>query len=224
MIPKLKYAAKSVLAPLLYKFPPTGIQPERLMMYLNTIIETAAVSGPIVEVGSHLCGTSIFAYRTMRNVGIGKPYICVDTFNGFIAEQFTPDISKGTPAADRFMFSDNSEYLVRRILRMHECTDIQLLQRDCTRITPADFPDGISLCLLDVDVSEAVHKGLKCIWPLINPGGKILVDDCPENTSWKALDGFRAFCREIGVPAQTPFGMGVIEKRTTERFEASIIF
>jgi hypothetical protein len=212
MIEKLKYAAKSLLAPIIFKFPPTDIQPQRLMFFLNAIVDTASIPGPIVEVGSHLCGTSIVAYRTMRNLGIDKPYICVDTFSGFVPEQFDADLSKGTPEKDRLMFAANSEHLVSRILKIHGCTDIQLLKRDCTKITGADFPNGISLCLLDVDLSEPIHKGLQRLWPLINPGGRILVDDCPENTSWKALHGFRAFCDEIGAPLVTKYGMGVIEK------------
>jgi hypothetical protein len=212
MTHRLKYAVKSVLAPLLFKFPPTGIQPERLMVYLNAIAETAAVPGPIVEVGSHLCGTSILAYRMMRNLGLDKRYICVDTFGGFVAEQFDRDVSQGTPPTDRFMFADNSQSLVRRILKMHGCSAIELRKQDCTTITRADFPDGISLCLLDVDLSAAVEEGLRRLWPLVQAGGRILVDDCPERSSWRALDGLRNFCSEIGAPVLNPYGMGVLEK------------
>jgi O-methyltransferase len=211
---KIKHATKLLLAPLIYRYPPSGIQPERLMYYLKTITETAFIPGPIVEIGSHLCGTSIIAYKMMRNLEINKRYICVDTFRGFIPDHFNSDISSGTPAKYRVLFADNSKGLVRRILRMHDCAAIQLLERDCTKITPADFPDGISLCLLDVDLSEAVYRGLQHIWPLINPGGRILIDDCPPNTVWKALDGLTTFCDEIGAPLLNPYGMGVIEKET----------
>jgi O-methyltransferase len=212
MLHKVKYAAKYALAPLIYRYPPSGIQPERLMYYLKAIIETASTPGPIVEVGSHLCGTSVIAYKMMRNLGINKPYICVDTFRGFVPDHFNSDASHGTPEKLRFLFADSSKRLVRRLLRMHKSESIQLLERDCTRIVPADFPDGISLCLLDVDLSDAVYKGLRCIWPLINPGGRILVDDCPPNATWRALDGLTAFCDEIGAPLLNPYGMGVIEK------------
>ena len=212
MVPRLKYAVKSLLAPLIFRYPPSGIQPERLMMFLQAIVETADVPGPIVEVGSHLCGTSIIANKMMRNLGINKTYICVDTFSGFIPDQFHSDIQKGTPTGHRRLFADNSERLVRRILKMHDCSHIQLLERDCTKLTPADFPHGISLCLLDVDLSKVIHLGLQRIWPLVQPGGRVLVDDCPEHTSWKALEGLKAFCAEIGVPVRNPNGMGVLEK------------
>ena len=182
------------------------------MLYLQSIIETADVPGPIVEVGSHLCGTSIIANKMMRNLGIRKSYICVDTFRGFVPEQFHSDLEKGTPAHDRKLFADNSKRLVRRILKMHRCSEIGLLERDCTQITSADFPQGISLCLLDVDLSEVVHWGLQRLWPLIQPGGRVLVDDCPEESSWKALEGLRAFCAEIGVAVRNPYGMGILEK------------
>ena len=212
MNPKVKYAIKSLAARLMYRFPPTGIQPERLMTYLQAIIDTASVPGPVVEVGSHLCGTSILAYKMMQNLSIDKIYICVDTFSGFVPDQFANDVSKGTPLKDRLMFADNSEDLVRKILKMHNCSEIQLLRQDCTMLSPSDFPNGISLCLLDVDLSEAVHRGLQKIWPLVNPGGRILIDDCPEHTSWKALHGVKAFCAEIGAPVCNPYGMGIIKK------------
>jgi hypothetical protein len=152
------------------------------------------------------------AYKMMRNIGIHKPYICVDTFSGFLPEHFESDVSRGTPRKDRQMFADNSRGLVERILRMHDCSGIQLLQRDCTKLSAAEFPDGISLCLLDVDLSKPVHGGLQRIWPLLRPGGRVVVDDCPESSTWKALDGLKAFCAEIGAPVRNPYGLGVLEK------------
>lgn len=209
----LKYALKSLMAPILFRYPPpSDMKPERLLLYLQAIIDTAAVPGPIVEVGSHLCGTSIIAFKMMKNLGIAKRYICVDTFSGFVPDQFEADISRGTPTKDRAMFADNSKALVQRILDMHDCGEIQLLQRDCTKVTPSEFPDGISLCLLDVDLSKAVHGGLRRIWPLIRPGGRIVVDDCPENSTWKALQGLKDFCSETGLPVSNPYGLGLLEK------------
>jgi hypothetical protein len=223
VISRIKWLAKSALAPLIFRYPPSGIQPQRLMYYLQAIVDTASVPGPIVEIGSHLCGTSVIAYKMMKNLGINKPYICVDTFSGFVPDQLATDVAAGTPKRDGFLFADNSIGLVRRVLKVHNATGIQLMQRDCTRLLPVDFPDGISLCLLDVDLSDPIYQGLHRVWPLINCGGKILVDDCEEDSSWKAIKGLKAFCADMGMPLRHPFGMGVLEKlsvpadRTAER-------
>jgi hypothetical protein len=189
------------------------MQPERLMLYFQTIIDTADVPGPVVEVGAHLCGTSILACRMMKNLRIDKPYICVDTFRGFVPDQFKADIPKGTPARNSSLFADNSEGLARRILRMHKSTSIRLVAKDCSDITPDDFPDGISTCLIDVDLSGPVYQALRRIWPLMNAGGRILVDDCSDTSSWRARDGLQIFCSESGIEAKRLYGMGMLQKR-----------
>lgn len=91
----LKYFLKSLLKPLIYRFPPIMIQPERLMLWQQTLIETAEVDGDIVEVGCYLGGTAAVAARMMKTLGNKKHYRVYDTFSGFITEQWTADFTLG---------------------------------------------------------------------------------------------------------------------------------
>ena len=92
---EVKRLAKTLLRPLLYRYPPIGLQPERLQLWLRTLIETSAVEGDVVEIGCSLGGTAAFSWRMLRNLGIAKRYVCVDTFAGFVPAQFDDDVDRG---------------------------------------------------------------------------------------------------------------------------------
>jgi hypothetical protein len=48
----------------------------------------------------------------------------------------------------------------------------------------------------------------------LSKGGVILIDDCSDevNQRWRARQGFKQFCDEVGLVAQTRYGFGIIEK------------
>jgi hypothetical protein len=48
-----KYFRKTLLSPLICQFPPIMLAPERLMLWQETLIETADVDGDFVEVGCY---------------------------------------------------------------------------------------------------------------------------------------------------------------------------
>src|SRR6185312_16990641 len=57
----LKRMARNALAPLLYRYPPFTLAPERLYLFMHTLIETRAIPGAVVEIGCNLGGTAIIA-------------------------------------------------------------------------------------------------------------------------------------------------------------------
>ena len=113
---QLKKIARSALAPLLYRYPPFTLAPERLYLFLHHLIETRDVPGAVVEIGCNLGGTAIVARKMLRRLDMNKRYICIDTFDGFVDSQFAADTAHGTPARDRTMFSGNSRVLVGKIM------------------------------------------------------------------------------------------------------------
>ncbi len=116
----LKRMARSALAPLLYRYPPFALAPERLYLFLHHLILTKDVPGPIVEIGCNLGGTTVIAKRMLDRLGVKKPYICIDTFDGFVDRQFATDAALGTPIKDQDLFSGNSKELVAKILHQHK--------------------------------------------------------------------------------------------------------
>lgn len=207
---RLKRMGRTALAPLLYRYPPSSLVPERLYVFLHYLLETRDVPGPIVEVGCCLGGTAIIAKRMLKGLGVDKPYICIDTFDGFVGEQFATDIALGTPAKDKTLFSGNSKELVAKILRQHHCGDVKLVQGDIIALPDRALPNECSVVLVDVDLTEPTYVALKRFLPRMAPGGILLVDDCSEVTSWKARIGYSRLCGEEGREERYLHGMGIL--------------
>lgn len=209
---QLKRLARSALAPLLYRYPPFALAPERLYLFLHHLVETKDVPGPIVEIGCNLGGTAVIAKQMLNRLGVEKPYVCIDTFDGFVDEQFATDVALGTPSSDQNLFSGNSRELVAKIMQRHRCGDVALVQGDVTTIPDALLPHPCSAVLLDVDLTEPTYVALKRFWPRMSPGGVILVDDCQESSSWKARVGYSRFCEEAGLEQNYRYGMGLLTR------------
>jgi len=208
-----KKYVKYLLADILFRHVSSGLQPERLYLYLKSLYETREIEGAVVEVGCDVCGTSIIANRMLKNLGIDKAYVGIDTFGGFVEDQFISDTKRGTSPLKRSVYSYKSLKLVKKILRIHHSEDIILIKGDIVELPISQLPDIISVCLLDVDLELPIYEALKKIYPLMTEGGIIIVDDCPKDSSWKgARVGFEKFCSENNLISEYEFGAGVIYK------------
>jgi predicted O-methyltransferase YrrM len=207
---ELKRMTRTALVPLLYRYPPFVLAPERLYLFMHYLIATKDVPGAVVEIGCNLGGTAVIAKRMLDRLNANKPYICIDTFDGFVSEQFEADAALGTPSKDQNLFSGNSKELVSKIMQRHGCGDVKLIQGDVTKVPDAELPEQCSGVLLDVDLTEPTYIALQRFCPRLAPGGFILVDDCQDGGSWKARIGYSAFCRENGLEEQYMYGMGIL--------------
>jgi O-methyltransferase len=207
---RLTYLRRRALARWLYRRPLSQLAPERLYLWSHAIIETANVPGAVVEIGCASGGTAAHCDRLLRNIGADKRYVAVDTFDGFVPEQFDHDAEQGTPEEVRHGFSVSSAALVRQILRQLGAPDVELIRGDIVTMPPDRLPTQISAALVDVDLSQPVYAALRKVWPLTAPGGMILVDDCDTRTGFRARAGFQQFCDQEGLPVRYEYGMGVL--------------
>lgn len=214
MLAALKLRLKHALVPWLYRYPPIGLQPSELAIYLHELLRRAAVPGDVMEVGCSVGGTACIASRIVARHAAHKRYICCDTFSGFVPEQFAADAAQGTPASVAGLFASNDEALVRRILDLHGCPDVVLLQGDISALPETALPERLSVVLLDVDLEIPTYDGLRKLYPRLSPGGVILVDDCSQEPAqrWRAWHGFRRFCEEQGLEPRMDHGFGVVER------------
>lgn len=212
MIGQIKLALRKRFPSTLYRYPPTGLVPDRLATYITGLLDRRHLNLPVAEVGCHLGGTSILAYRALRRNGWTSTYTCFDTYGGFVADQFDVDAALGTPTGLKDMFGENSVSLVRTILDQHGCPEIGMVQGDITKVRDDQLAESYSAVLLDMDLSEPTYLALHRFWPRIASGGIIYVDDCPEGGDWKARIGYARFCAEIGIPEHYEYGLGVARK------------
>jgi SAM-dependent methyltransferase len=214
MLRNLRVAIKYLLAPVIYRYPPFGLQPSELGIYLTSLLSRADVAGDVAEIGCSVGGTACIASALVRQYSPSKSYTCFDTFNGFVPEQVQADISLGTPANIRHRYSGSDPALVRRILDLHGASAVRLVQGDITTVPDDKLSQLYSVVLLDVDLEEPTYAALKRIYPRLNTGGIILIDDCragPEQV-WRAQKGYLRFCQEFVITPQLRYGFGIVEK------------
>ena len=206
---------KHALIPILYRRPVPELGPDRLYLFLDVLVRTRALPGAVVEIGCFQCGTAAWAYRMLKALDVDRPYLCVDTFDGFVPSQFSADVMVGTASTHRRGFSGNSMAFVRRLLDRWQVPQIALMRGDVASVSPASLPEQIAAALVDVDLEQPTYAALEKIYPRLVSGGVILVDDCSDEVSNSfrgARIGYRRFVSDRGLPEQYRFGMGAIEK------------
>lgn len=208
----LKARARLALVPIIYRFPPAKLRPDRLAIYLKSLVDRAHMIGDVAEIGCDRGGVAIYANRALRVSGWRGTYICYDTFGGFVQEQFDADKKAGTYESRRFDFAANSQDLVRKIFAFHDSSDIKTVAGDIAKAGPDKFSDRYIAALVDVDLSIPTYEGLKRIYPRLAEGGIICVDDCDEGDNWKARAGYQRFVAEAGIPEKYDHGFGIITR------------
>jgi hypothetical protein len=202
----LKTLLKGAFYPWLYPQPMPYLKKERLYLYLDTLYKTRTVPGAVVEIGCFHGATAAYAHGFLRGIECPRAYLCVDTFGGFVEQQFAEDVKLGTTASRRQTFSANSKSLVRKLLNHWGCQAIELLQADVVHFDADALPEKIAVALIDVDLVEPTTAALLKIIPRMAPGGVILVDDC-DLAHYK---GARMATERVAPKAQFEFGMGII--------------
>lgn len=190
------------------------LEPERYAVYLRALAEHRDVPGSILEVGCFRGTTAAEAYRMLKLWDSERHYVCVDTFSGFVPEQFAEDEELGTDSSYRALFDYNSRRAVERTFKHLGYEKMEVVEGDIAALPDSELPEQISVCLMDVDLAMPIHEGLKKILPNMAPGGIILVDDCEEEgeTGWAgARVGYKRFAEEAGFPEKYDAGFGVLE-------------
>lgn len=207
-----KKAAKRLLRPLLYRFPPVFLSPAGLHLWFEALETTEALDGDVVEVGCYLGGTSILGAHFLREMGSKRRYTVIDTFGGFTDEQFESEIEHGGARELRHHFSANTPELARWVMDHHGAPQVQMIQGDVACLPEDALPQRISACLIDIDLAEPIYVALTRLYPRLAPGGVIIVDDCDSQTMYKAAIGYERFVAEQGLPHQIRLGKGVVAK------------
>jgi O-methyltransferase len=188
------------------------LAPDRLADYLQALRDRTELPGAVLEVGCFRGATTVVAGQLLRDLGQDRPYVCVDTFEGFVADQFEVDVEHGTPESFGTGFSENPKETFERTMR-HFRLPVQAIQADIVKVDPALLPDQVSVCLMDVDLAVPIREGLAKVRPLMVPGGVMLVDDCDEGTDWRgARVGYEEYMESVGEqPRYTASGFGVVD-------------
>lgn len=211
---RLKRSLRYHLAPMVFRYPRLGLTVPRFYQYLRAIERTAGLRGAVVEVGAAYLGTTALAWRFLQEISAPhapRPYLAIDTFTGFVEEQFAEDRKRGTHASLRHAFSSNSLAIAQRLRSLYGIDEVTLVQGDIAALPANALPQTISVALVDVDLEVPVYAALHRLWDRLEPGGIILVDDCVADGTYPgAYSAYTRFVAEKGLAISICGGIGIV--------------
>lgn len=156
----------------------------KILAHYELFTRALPLAGALVECGVFK-GASLVRFAMMRELlssPFQKPIIGFDTFGPFPETSFAPD----QEARQRFVGGAGAESIsveqLQQVLRNNGCgRNVRLVAGDITETVPrfvAEHPElRISLLNLDTDVYEPAVTVLEHLYPLVVPGGIVMLDD-----------------------------------------------
>ena len=141
-----------------------------------------------------------------------KELYLFDTFEGFDEKDIAIEEQFGTQGMGHRDFSDTSMELVRSKMLYPE--RLHFYKGYFPDTFPGDMPK-LSLVSLDPDLYEPVYQGLKRFYPLLNPGGVIMIHDYNSMQFPGVKKAVRRFAEEEGIyvmPLMDMHGSALIMK------------
>lgn len=189
-----------------------SFSPAQLTFLITCLNETRELPGDIFEIGCAVGHTTCFLNRHLQVSGIHKDYYCIDTFQGFLKEDVSYEVSeKGKKWSDFTGFRVNRLSWFQYTMKRNDCRNVRCVQTDVQKY---QFTRPISFCLVDVDLYRPTLYALQSIWPLLSPGGMIVVDDCKlANQFDGALQAYTEFTNDRAIPRRFEFDkLGILQK------------
>jgi hypothetical protein len=148
------------------------------------------IPGDFVECGVWKGGNLILMSTMNSYTGNGRKVYGFDTFSGMTEPT---DIDKDLWGESAKSLLSRSEYkdgtssfhafaskeLVEKILNENGCLDVNLVEGDVakTLLEKSNLPSHISILRLDTDWYESTKIELEVLYPLLAPGGILIIDD-----------------------------------------------
>jgi O-methyltransferase len=140
------------------------------------------IPGDIVECGVWRGGSMMMAAYTLRESGeTGRRLWLYDTFTG-MSDPTGLDIEAPTGRLanprDHY-WCEASEEVVRQNMAAtgYPTERVQYVRGKVEDTIPARVPNRIALLRLDTDFYESTHHELAHLWPRVEPGGVLILDD-----------------------------------------------
>jgi len=190
---------------LLYKYR-YAFTPGQLARLTALATEAVAAPGDFCEIGCYRGYTTVFLNKHLDAVAPHKRYLALDTFGGFVAGDVAHERkARGKDSADdrRALdkFTVNSRRWFERTMLFNGITRVTA---HAAAVQDFAFSAAARFCfvLVDVDLYLPTKAALEKLWPLLSPGGIIVVDDCHAG---HVYDGSRQALEEFCASHQLQF-------------------
>jgi len=189
--------------------------PIQLQQLVNLLISIHSVEGSIVEIGCDQGWTTCYLLETLKNIRMKRPYICIDTFTGFLKEDkdFEYEYRHKKKGTYDGYFKTNSKKYFDFSMRIAGYDNVHSHKADAATFNYSSIAP-IAFCLLDVDLYRPVKVCLPAVYENLNRGGIIVVDDCVEESIWDgAYQAYVEFARHMKIEPQILCEkLGIIQK------------
>ena len=190
------------------------VDPGTLLAMVELITATKDTGAAVVEIGVGRGFTSVFLLEHLRTTGDPRSLLLVDTFDGFTEESIHCELtSRHKRRSDLTDYSYGSAKVFDFGLSRLGYSKYRIISKDCTKVDWRDI-GPIGALLLDVDLYQPTRETLELVWPLVVPGGGVVVDDCIE-PHWAdgALQAYREFIESRNLPFRRVGGRGALLKK-----------
>lgn len=193
-----------------------NVDAPHLCFLCDGLERTRNVPGCAVEVGCSIGATTLFLNNYLRARAIGRHYVCIDTFAGFLPRDVEHEVSRR--GKDRALydgaFAVNDPRWFRDTMTRHGYTNVQVIEADAATF-PYDSLAPVAFAFLDVDLYLPMLKAIEPLYDALAPGGVMIVDDCiPNDIRYDGSDqAYKEFCAERGITPRVELDrLGVLEK------------
>lgn len=168
-----------MVAELLSKYPIISDQVTRprlevVLSELEKVLQNGT-AGDIVEFGRYIGTTSLFIRRLLDKYACEKDFHVYDSFEG-LPEKSPQDNS---PVGADFKAGELNVSRKQLLEQFHKARlrPPKVHKGWFNQLTTEEVPDKIAFAFLDGDFYESVIDSLRLVWPRMQPGGIITIDD-----------------------------------------------
>jgi O-methyltransferase len=162
----------------------SSFSPHQLCILVQLLEESLNVRGTILEIGCYIGSTTIFLNKHLQYRQIQRTYYALDTFSGFTKRDIDFEVTvrnKNRGELDECLFNLNSLTWFKYTLALNNIRNVIPIKSDILQYNLESLNQKFAFVLIDVDFYSPVKSALNKVWPLMNPDGIIIVDDCLPN-------------------------------------------
>jgi len=182
---------------------PYMLNPKQLSLLIEEIDKLQDSECSVIEIGVFRGMTTRFLSEHINNLGIHNiTYWAIDTFNSFKEKDIKfeeEERGKDRSLMENSFLINDFEAFKRNFQNF---PFVKTVQADCTEIDYT-IMIPIKLVLIDVDLYMPVKTTLEKIYPLMEEGGTILIDDVKKEKLWDgSYQAYMEFCEEKSINPQ----------------------
>ncbi|HSE60883.1 MAG TPA: TylF/MycF/NovP-related O-methyltransferase [Candidatus Saccharimonadales bacterium] len=167
------------------------------------------VVGDVVEFGCYVGTTSLFLTRLLAEAP-GKILHVYDSFAG-LPPKHSADAS---PVGEQFKAGELVATKAQLIKNFRQANlQLPVIHKGWFEtLTPADIPGGIAFAFLDGDFYSSIMASLKLVWPRLQPGAVVVVDDYQTEALPGVAQALHEWSRDHSFTVRAEASLGILTR------------